>query len=105
MLGRDTNVGYVCFDSDSQIIDQISNVLPVFFFLVAALVCMTTMNRMVEEQRTQIGILKALGYGEGAVTGKYIFMRAAPPYWAVYQAFCGNLAVPQGGLECLWNYV
>lgn len=73
VLGRDTNTGYVCFESDSSIVDGIANVFPVFFFLVAALVCMTTMNRMVEEQRTQIGVLKALGYGEGTIMGKYLF--------------------------------
>lgn len=73
VLGRDTNVGYVCFENDSGIVDGIANVFPVFFFLVAALVCMTTMNRMVEEQRTQIGVLKALGYGEGAIMGKFLF--------------------------------
>lgn len=73
VLGRETNIGYVCFESDSGIVEGIANVFPVFFFLVAALICMTTMNRMVEEQRTQIGVLKALGFGESAVMGKYLF--------------------------------
>lgn len=73
VLGRDTNIGYVSFESDSSIVDGIANVFPIFFFLVAALVCVTTMNRMVEEQRTQIGVLKALGYSEGSIMGKYLF--------------------------------
>lgn len=73
VLGRDTNIGYVLFENDSSIVEGIANVFPVFFFLVAALVCMTTMNRMVEEQRTQIGVLKALGYGDGRIMGKYLF--------------------------------
>jgi putative ABC transport system permease protein len=73
VLGRENNTGYVCFESDSSIVEGIANVFPVFFFLVAALVCMTTMNRMVEEQRTQIGVLKALGYGEARIMGKYLF--------------------------------
>ena len=73
VLGRDKNIGYACFESDSDIVEGISNVFPVFFFLVAALVCITTMTRMVEEQRTQIGILKALGYSEGTIMGKYLF--------------------------------
>lgn len=73
VLTRDTNVGYVCFESDSSIVEGIANVFPIFFFLVAALICITTMNRMVEEQRTQIGVLKALGYGEGTIMGKYMF--------------------------------
>ncbi len=72
-LGRDTNVGYVCFENDSGIVDGIANVFPVFFFLVAALVCITTMNRMVEEQRTQIGVLKALGYSDAKIMNKYFF--------------------------------
>ena len=73
VLGRNTNVGYVCFESDSGIVDGIANVFPIFFFAVAALVCITTMNRMVEEQRTQIGVLKALGYSQASIMCKYLF--------------------------------
>ena len=73
VLGRNTNVGYVCFESDSNIVAGISTVFPIFFFMVAALVCITTMNRMVEEQRTQIGVLKALGYSRRKIMGKYTF--------------------------------
>lgn len=73
VLDRTTNVGYACFESDSGIVDGIAKVFPIFFFLVAALVCMTTMTRMVDGQRTQIGVLKALGYSNGAVIGKYLF--------------------------------
>ena len=73
VLGRNTNIGYICLESDADIVNGIANVFPIFFFLVAALVCITTMNRMVEEQRTQIGVLKALGYGEGTIMGKYLF--------------------------------
>ena len=73
VLDRNTNVGYVCLKNDSGVVKGIANVFPVFFFLVAALICMTTMNRMVEEQRTQIGVLKALGFSEGKIMGKYLF--------------------------------
>lgn len=73
LLSRETNIGYACFDSDISIVDGIANVFPIFFFLVAALVCMTTMSRMVEEQRTQIGVLKSLGYSSKHILGKYIF--------------------------------
>ena len=73
ILTRNTNIGYACYESDSNIVAAIANVFPAFFFLVAALICMTTMNRMVEEQRTQIGVLKALGYGNAAIMGKYLF--------------------------------
>lgn len=73
VLGRDTNVGYVCFESDTNIVAGVSRVFPLFFFLLAALVCITTMTRMVEEQRTQLGVLMAMGYGRGAILFKYFF--------------------------------
>lgn len=73
VLDRYYNSGYANFDNDSTIVDDIAKILPIFFFLVAALVCTTTMTRMVDEQRTQIGTLKALGYSNGAITRKYMF--------------------------------
>lgn len=95
VLGRDTNVGYVCFENDSGIVDGIANVFPVFFFLVAALVCMTTMNRMVEEQRTQIGVLKAIGYSEASIMGKYLFYAgSAALIGSVAGFFIGTIMLP-----------
>lgn len=73
VLNRNANTGYVSFNNDSSIINGISKVFPAFFFLVAALVCMTTMTRMVDEHRTQIGIFKALGYSNGTILGEYMF--------------------------------
>ena len=73
LLDRTSNAGYVCFESDSGIVGAVADVFPIFFFLVAALVCMTTMSRMVEDQRTQIGVLKALGYGNAKIACKYAF--------------------------------
>lgn len=73
VLDRDTNAGYVCFESDTNVVQSVASVFPVFFFLVAALVCLTTMTRMIADQRTQIGIMKALGYSSGAIIGKYMF--------------------------------
>ena len=59
------------FESDSDIVRGVSRVFPLFFFAVAALVCITTMTRMVDEQRTQAGVLKALGYSNGAILSQY----------------------------------
>lgn len=73
VLDRDTNIGYVCFKSDTEIVNSIAGVFPVFFFLVAALVCLTTMTRMIDDQRTQVGIMKALGYSAPAIMSKYMF--------------------------------
>ena len=71
VLDRSSNVGYACFESDSDIVRGVSRVFPLFFFAVAALVCITTMTRMVDEQRTQAGVLKALGYSNGAILSQY----------------------------------
>ncbi len=73
LLDRNTNVGYVAVNSNSDIVAGVSRVFPAFFLLVAALVCITTMTRMIEEERTQIGILKALGYNNNAIINKYLF--------------------------------
>ena len=59
------------FADDSQRIDNLGQVFPLMFFLVAALISLTTMTRMVEEQRQQIGTLKALGYRDGAIALRY----------------------------------
>ena len=71
VLDRSSNVGYACFESDSDIVRGVSSVFPLFFFAVAALVCITTMTRMVDEQRTQAGVLKALGYSNGTILSQY----------------------------------
>lgn len=99
VLGRETNIGYVCFESDSAIVDGIANIFPVFFFLVAALVCITTMNRMVEEQRTQIGVLKALGYGSGTIMSKYMIYSGLA---AVLGCVCGFLLGTWGFPKVIW---
>ncbi len=96
VLGRDTNIGYLCFENDSNIIEEIANIFPVFFFLVAALVCITTMNRMVEEQRTQIGVLKALGFGEAAVISKYMtYSGLAAVAGCIFGFFFGTWGFPK----------
>ncbi len=72
ILDRNTNVGYLALDNNSDIVAGVSRVFPAFFLLVAALVCITTMTRMVEEERTQIGTFKAIGYSEREVVTKYM---------------------------------
>lgn len=71
-LTRNTNPGYVVFESDSDIVAGVAKIFPVFFLAVAALVCITTMTRMIDEERTQIGILKALGHSSRSIMGKYL---------------------------------
>ncbi len=94
-LTRNENAGYVCFENDTSIIAAISVVFPVFFFLVAALVCMTTMTRMVDEQRTQTGVLKALGYSNGQIMGKYLFYSgSAALIGSTIGFFAGSCGLP-----------
>lgn len=72
ILDRNSNAGYVSFIQDTKSIENISKVFPIVFFIVAALISLTSMTRMVEEQRMQIGTLKALGYNKLQITSKYI---------------------------------
>lgn len=72
VLDRNSNVTYASYKINVQKVADIARVFPVFFFLVAALVSLTTMARMVEEERTQIGALKALGYSKSAIASKYL---------------------------------
>ena len=84
MLSREANESYAEFDQDADRIASIGKVFPVIFFLVAALVSLTTMTRMVEEERGQIGLLKALGYSKGAILAKYA-------WYAFLATFAGSI--------------
>ena len=72
VMDRDKNVGAKSFSSDAERVDHIASVFPFVFFLVAALVALTTMTRMVDEERMLIGTFKALGYSQARITGKYL---------------------------------
>ena len=63
---------YSDFGDNAERLKNIGKVFPMIFFLVAALISLTTMTRMVEEQRTQIGTMKALGYGKASIASKYL---------------------------------
>ena len=72
VLDRTKIMGAESFEADANRIDQIAQVFPFIFFLVAALVSLTTMTRMVEEERVLIGTYKALGYSNARITSKYL---------------------------------
>lgn len=72
IMDRTSISSYAAYKADADSIRAIGTVFPVIFFLVAALVSLTTMTRMVEEERTQIGTLKALGYSKASITAKYV---------------------------------
>lgn len=100
LLDRNTNVGYLAVDSNSDIVAGVSRVFPAFFLLVAALVCITTMTRMIEEERTQIGILKALGYKNFAIINKYmVYTGSAAVIGCGLGVLIGSVVFPL----ILWN--
>ena len=95
ILDRNTNVGYGSLNSASDIVQGVSRVFPAFFLLVAALVCITTMTRMIDEERTQIGTLKALGYSNGAIISKYlIYAGSGAIVGCGLGVFVGSMAFP-----------
>lgn len=96
VLDRNTNVGYVCFESDADIVAGVSRVFPLFFFLVAALVCITTMTKMVDEERTQIGVMKALGYDSAGIMAKYLaYAGSAALLGCLIGVVGGSIVFPQ----------
>ena len=94
LLDHDSFPGVGTISDDAEKVDAIAAVFPVFFVLVAALVCLTTMTRMVEEERTQIGTLKALGFSRSAVMFKFIL-------YAVLASVIGSIVGCLLGLKLL----
>ena len=95
VLNRDSVESYLSYKNDAQSIGAIGTVFPIIFFLVAALVSLTTMTRMVEEQRTQIGTLKALGYSKLSIAIKYLLYAAfASVIGSVIGVFLGEYTIP-----------
>lgn len=96
ILTRGENAGYVSFENDTSILSGVADIFPVFFILIAILVCITTMTRMVDEERTQIGVLKAMGYSRAAVTAKYLLYAGSATLigWAV-GFFAGTWGLPR----------
>lgn len=102
VLNRDSIESYLSYKNDAQSIGAIGTVFPIIFFLVAALVSLTTMTRMVEEQRTQIGTLKALGYSKLSIVGKYLLYAAlASIIGSVIGVFIGEYTIPS---LIVWAY-
>ena len=92
---RDDNPGYSGLTEDAERIDNIARVFPLFFLLVAGLVCLTTMTRMVEERRTETGTLKALGYSNADIAKKYVIYSAlAAVSGSIAGAVAGVLTLP-----------
>ncbi len=84
ILNRKSHYSYVDYQGAADRMESISKVFPVFFFLVAALVALTTMTRMVDEKRNEIGTMKALGYSNGKIAFKFVS-------YALIASFSGSI--------------
>lgn len=117
---RDYNPGYTLYRSNSERIDILANIFPVILFAIAALVCLTTMTRFVDEERINIGTLKALGYSDSDVKKKFvlyslvsgilgILLGATLGYTflprLIYKAYTTNLTMPEVKLQFSWIYL
>ena len=90
VLDRTKEIGIAAYQADSERINDIANVFPLMFFLVAALVSLTSMTRMVSEERTLIGVHKALGYSTAQIAAKYLL-------YALLASLLGSVI----GIACL----
>ena len=96
VLNRSDNVGYASFEADTGRMNSLSSVFPVIFFLVAALVALTTMTRMVDEERMIIGTYKALGYSNLRIASKYlIYALLASIFGGVLGVVIGFRIIPE----------
>ena len=117
VMDRTKNFGVVSFENDTERIDAIASFFPFIFFLVAALVALTTMTRMVEEERMLIGTFKALGYARGRITSKYLLYAALAAGvgsvvgiavlsqvlpWVIMEAYSIVYYVPRGPMPIDW---
>ena len=99
VLDRKTaNAGYALFSQDAESIASIGKVFPIVFFVVATLISLTSMTRMIDEQRVQIGTLKSLGYGKLQIASKYII-------YASIATFLGSVIGISIGLTLLPSIV
>lgn len=73
LLDRTDNNGYSSIWDDAAKVDAIAGIFPIFFIIVVALMCFNTMNRMIEEERGEIGVLSSLGYGSFNIINGYLF--------------------------------
>lgn len=95
ILDLDSNVGYYSFSQDSERINKLAKVFPLLFYIVAVLVSLTTMTRMVEEERGELGTLKSLGYNDSQILFKYIiYALLATTIGSVLGVIIGSNTIP-----------
>ena len=96
VMNREFNFGYMAFSQAADTIEDIGRMIPYLFFLIAALICLTTMSRLVYEQRTKMGTLKALGYNDQIILFRYLLYAIVPTLLgSLFGGYLGLLIVPQ----------
>lgn len=92
---RHDSPGYTGYGQAADNMVRLAYIFPTFFFIVSTLVCLTTMTRMVEEERTQMGTMKALGYSNKMISGKYlIYASVASVIGVIIGIFVGFTGIP-----------
>ncbi|MBR5441511.1 MAG: FtsX-like permease family protein [Clostridia bacterium] len=93
---RHDNPGYTGYGQAAENMVRLAYIFPTFFFIVSTMVCLTTLTRMVEEERTQLGTLKALGYSNKMIAGKYIlYSSLASSIGVVFGIIVGFSVMPR----------
>ena len=101
VLDHSMNYGIATYTGSIEQMEAIGSIFPVFFFLVSALVCLTTMTRMIDEERGQLGIMRALGYTQMQCAMKYlIYAVSATLIGCILGAVIGTLTFPIIIYEC-----
>ncbi len=92
---RHDSPGYTGYGQAADNMVRLAYIFPTFFFIVSTMVCLTTMTRMVEEERTQLGTLKALGYSNKMISGKYLLYAAlGSVFGIILGSIVGSLGIP-----------
>lgn len=100
LTDRKDNNGYITFRENADILNGVAKVFPAFFLLVAVLVCMTTMTRMIDDHRVQIGSIRAMGYSSWAILAQYMFYSVSA---TLFGSAAGYLTGTKIFQKTIWN--
>ena len=100
LTDRKDNTGYITFKDNADILNGVAKIFPLFFLMVSVLVCMTTMTRMIDDHRIQIGSLRAMGYRSGAILSQYLLYSVTA---TLIGATAGYIAGTRIFQSIIWN--
>ena len=100
LTDRKDNTGYITFKENSDILNGVAKIFPLFFLMVSVLVCMTTMTRMIDDHRIQIGSLRAMGYSSPAILSQYLLYSVTATFIGATAGYIAGTRVFQ---STIWN--